>query len=368
MDYRKKSIADLENSKQTALGSLNLIMEDLGARLLKRAGEAGFSSEAVPVYKRLQQEAADSAGLIEGIEEDSLRLQALDEDIEQKKQEQAARLENLSGLYRSLGEQGLEEPQYGDMAVFYRQRADILIPRTEALAARLVKLEAREGANVFTWFGKSVQAMAVRSLLAKSQKDLDRLHEEAGEQFSRSGEQALPPPAGKTGLLEDIENLKGLSRDSAEELAALREERRKTGLFFNAKGGPVVRIQGLEKQIARIKQELKNLYLQFGEEAAKAGNKKRFAPLLNEDDKQTLEKIALLRKTLKEYDREIEKNEASLAMDEEKKKIEKLEQAIREQRDRIAAAEKIIAKYTQKHEASRTRIEELSGILAGAGK
>lgn len=363
MDYRKKSIADLENRKQKALDSLNLIVEDFGARLLKRAGEAGFSSEAVPVYRRLQQEAADSADLVKGIEEDSLRLQALDEDIEQKKAEQAARLENLSGLYRSLGQQGLEDPQYGDMAVFYRQRADILIPRMEALEARLGELEAKEGANVFTWFGKSVQAMAARSLLAKSRKDLDRLHEEAGEQFSRPGEQALPPPAGKNGLREDIENLKRLVRDSAGELAALREERRKTGIGINAEGGPVVRIQGLEKQIARVKQELKNLYRQFGEEATKAGHKKNFASLLNEDDKQTLEKIALLRKTLKEYDREIEKNEVSLAVDEEKKKIEKLEQAIKEQRDRIAGAEKIIAEYTQKQEASRTRVEELLGRI-----
>jgi hypothetical protein len=368
MDSRKKNIAETEKRKQKALYSLDLIMEDLGAGLLKRAEETDFSSPALPVYRRLRREAADSEGLIKAIAEDSLRLQALDEDIEQKKQEQTAGLENLSGLYRCLGKQGLENSHYGDVAVFYRQRADILIPRLESLEARLKKLETEDRGNGFTWVGKSVQVMALRSRLAKSQHDLDRLHEAAGEQFSRSGEPGLPGGPEKSGLPAEIEKLKRRSRLSAEELAALREERRKAGFSFNAGGGPVTRIRGLEKQINRIKQDLKNLYRQFGEEAAAEGSKKRFAPLLNEGDKQSLEKITLLRKTLRDYDQEIEKNKTALAVDEEKKTLEKLEQTIREQRNRISGAEKIIAECTQKQEMSRARIEELSKILTSRTK
>jgi chromosome segregation ATPase len=354
MDYRKKNIADLENKKQESLRSLDLIREDLGRRLLERIGEGDFPSGDAAEYRRLRQEAADSEASIKAIEEDSLRLQALDEDIEQKEEFLAARLKDLSALYRDLGKQTLADPQCGDLSAFYRQRTDTLIPKIESLEARLEELEAKDGANVFTWIGKSAQAVVIRSFLVKAQDDLERLYEAAGDQFSRPGTEG---PKGKTGLLGDIENLRGQIGSLEGELEGLRGERRKTGLSFSAEGGPVKHIQSLEKHIGRIREELKTIYRRFGEEAGE--NKKRFASLLNGDDQQALEKIALLRKTLRDYEGEIEKQKASLAVDEQKGEIAKLEKAILEQRDRIAASEKTIAGYTQKIAEARERIAEL---------
>jgi hypothetical protein len=360
MDSRKKTIAGLEDRKREALVSLELIQEELGQRLFERIGEDDFPSAAVAEYRRLRKEAAGSEKTIRTIEADSLRLQTLDETIAVREQERAAGLAELSVLYRELGKRMLADPQYGDISAFYRRQSDVLLAKTETLEARLTELEARAGGNVFLWIGKSAQTLMARSALAKARADLDRLHEAAGEQFSRPGD-AAPAPAGNRGLAGDIEKIRGRGQALAEETAGLRDERRRLGVETGADGGPLRHIQRLEQQIDRIRQELKALCRDFGEEAA--GAKKRFAALLTADDKQALEKIALIRKTIGEYDGEIEKLQAALAVDAEKQEIARLEKAVAEQRDRIAAAETAAAEFTQKIADARSRIAELSKRL-----
>jgi chromosome segregation ATPase len=385
MDYRKKNITELEHKKQETLHSLDLILEDFGRRLMERMAGAGISPEAhllsadAEEYRRLQNEAADSEGLIKSIEKNSLRLQGIDEDIEQKEGQRAAVLKELSGLYCQTGKLVLENPQHGEAASSFRQQADSLISRVESLETRLVELEANNGANVFSWVGKSARALVTRSQLAKAQNDLAGIYEAAGDEFARSapGIPASPEdassgeiPAEQSGLLENVENIKGQARVLEEELAKLREERREINGAFNAAGGPVRHIRDLEKQKNRIKQELTALYRRFGEEAANSAGartgsagRKRFASLLHDDDKQTLEKIGVSRKTAEEYDGEIEKLKASLAMDEQKAEILRLEKAVAEQHGRIAAAEDAIAGYKRKIENAKARIEELSAKL-----
>jgi DNA repair exonuclease SbcCD ATPase subunit len=384
MDYRKKNIAELERSKRETLHSLDLILEDLGCRLMERlAGmdtppEACLLSADAEEYRRLQHEAADSEGLIKGIEKDSLRLQTIDEGLEQKEDQRAARLQELSAQYRHAGKLALENPQYAEPAAFFRQRADSLVSRVESLEARLTEPGMNGGAHVFAWIGKSARALMVRSQLAKARDDLAGLYEAAGEEFTRPAAEAPPPPEGtpagpppppvnESGLLEDIERIRGQVRDLEEDMAKLREERRTISAAFNTKGGPVRHIQDLEKQKSRVKQALKTLYRRFGGEAADSADfrtgsagSKRFAFLFNDDDQQTLEKIRVIRKTVEDYDGEIEKLKASLAVDEQKAEIAKLEKAVAEQRDRIAAAEDAIAGYNRRMEDARARIEELS--------
>jgi chromosome segregation ATPase len=385
MDYRKKNIAELEHSKRDTLHSLDLILEDLGCRLMERAAgmavpEAHLLSADVEEYRRLQHEAADSEGLIKSIEKDSLRLQTIDDDIEQKVEQRAVRLRELSALYRHAGQLALENTQYDEPVSFFRQRADFLAARVESLEARLTEPGAGNGANVFAWVGKNARALVVRSQLAKAREDLAGLYEAVGEKFACPAAEDSPTPeaapAGKlvpvkkSGLLGDIENLRGQIRALEEELAKLREEHRDISAALNTGGGPVRHIRNLEKQRSRVKEELKALYRRFGGEAADSAgsrtgsaDRKRFAGLFHDDDKQTLEKIRVIQRTVEDYDGEIEKLQASLAVDEQKAEIAKLEKAVAEQQDRIAAAEEAVAGYNRRIEEAKLRIEELSAKL-----
>jgi hypothetical protein len=360
MDRRKKNMVELENKKRESLHSLDLILEDLGSRLLERIGEADFPSADVMEYRRLREEALDSQDSIKTIEADYLRLQALDEDIESKEALQTARRRELSVLYRDLGKGILEDPTDRELPAFFRQRGDILLPRVAALEARLRDINTTEKPSLFSWIGKSAQTLVIRSSLAKARNELSRLYETAGEQFSHPG--GAEAPAAKTGPVEKIQNLKEQSQTLAEDLAALREDRRKMAADTGAHGGPLKRIRDLEKHLSRIKEEFTVLYRHFGGEAA-AGAKKHFAALLDEVDLQSLEKIALIRKTIGNYEGEITKLKTSLAVDEHKLEIQKLERAITEQRNRIAAAETAIAEYTKKRAEAQDLIEKL--ILAG---
>lgn len=362
MDNREKNIAGLEEKKQEARRTLDLLLEALGRRLLERAGEGDFPSAGAEEYRRLCKEAADSEKLIKVIEEDSFRLQSLGEKIETEEEEAAAVRKELSGLYRNLGREIVGDPQYGDRTIFYRQRTDTLRPKIETLEARLAELEARDGSHVFAWIGKSAQMLITRSILARARADLEKLHEAAGEQFSRPGS-AVFAGGKKPGILKDIEKARGRTQAREEKLAGLREERRKLGAETGAAGGPVRRIRGLEKRTGEIRQELKTVCRRFGEAAAEPGNKKPFAALLDGEDRQSLEKIALIRKTVRDYDGEIETLRASLAVDDQKQEIEKLEKALAEQRDRIAAAEMVIAGYTQKIKDAQARIAELAKLI-----
>lgn len=364
MDQRKKTIAELENKRRESLCSLNLIQEDLGARLLERieggdfppAGFAEYRTE----YRRLGKEARDFQGKIKEIEEDSLRIQALDEEIEAKEGQEAAGSRELSGLVRDLGKDLLENPQNAELPVFFRQQADLLAANIEALEARIAELGSREGGNVFSWIGKSAQALMTRSSLAKTRNELEKLYETAGEQFSGSGGPGLS--AARSGLVRNIQKLKKQGLALEEDLAELREKQRELGARTGGRGGPVKHIRDLERQLDRVKEEAAALYRHFGGEAA-AGSPKAFASLLDEEDRGALEKISLIRKTMAGYEAEIGRLEASLGIDEAKREIEKMEKAVAEQRDRIAAAEKTIAACVQKTAEARARIEEFSQRL-----
>jgi uncharacterized coiled-coil DUF342 family protein len=362
MDQRKKNIGELERKKRESRCSLDLILEDFGVQLLERAGGSDVPFGEAEEYRRLLKEVSDSESLIRAIEADTLRLRELEEDISRREERHSVRSRELSGLYIALGRRVLEEPQAGDLAASYRRRADFLVDKIEALEGRLAELETREGANVFAWIGKNLQGSTARSSLNRTRNNLHRLYEEAGEQFARPDYN--PPFQGAlAALAADIEKARTLSRTQAGELEELREERRKLGGVFGSEGGPAKQIQGLERHINHIREELKDVYRRFGEQAAAAENKKRFAFLVYEDDKKVLDKIKCIRKTVGDYDREIEKLKASLEADAERAEIEKLKKAIAEQRARIAAAEETIVELEGRVQGAEKHIGELEKLL-----
>ncbi|MDR0876972.1 MAG: hypothetical protein LBN21_02880, partial [Treponema sp.] len=155
------------------------------------------------------------------------------------------------------------------------------------------------------------------------------------------------------------------------ELASLREERGVISSDFSVHGGPVKYIQELNKRIGKAREEQKLIARRFGETAAdftaakskQAAQKKLFARIITNDDTLTLEKIKIVRKTIRDYDTEIKKLTAAIAIDEEKAAIEKLRKSIEDQKKRIAAAEAAIAEAEDRIAKAETHITELEKDL-----
>jgi chromosome segregation ATPase len=368
MDERKKAIRELEDKVREGSRSVDLMLEDLGESLLTRLnGEetalpSPVGSLPLTEYRRFLKEIADSEALIETIEADVEHLKEIEEQIAEKERQNSGHTKDLADSYVRLGELVLKDPLFEDFSLPYQPQLEALLPRMGSLEERLEALEDKKDANLFAVIGKNAQTVLFRSFLGKSRGTLRRLYQGAGEKFIRSGSRDIP--AGEIRVLvDDIDDRRKLASDIAADLALLREERRKIGDAFGAEGGPVKRIQGLEKHIGHIREELRKVSLNFGVQAADLSLREQFAGILTADHLLLLEEIKKGRDVIGDYEGRIEKLKASLAIDAEKAEIEKLNRAIEEHKQRIAAGEKSIADLENRIETANRRIGDLSRLL-----
>ncbi|MDR3138641.1 MAG: hypothetical protein LBT95_03090 [Treponema sp.] len=369
MDDRKKTIRELENKRQETSRSVNLMLEDLGESLLVRlhktdkAGPHPFEdSPCIADQRRLLKEIADSEDLIKSVETDIARLKEIERQIAQGEGQNSEQAKNLADFYVRLGELVLGDMRFEDFARPYEHQIKVLLPKIRSLEDRLKALEDKNSANVFSLIGKNAQSMVIRSFLGKNRENLRRLYEDGGEKFvlaglgdAASGE--IPD------IVNEIKDKQRFSSDIAAELALLRGERRKIGDAFGSEGGPVKRIQALERHINHTREELRRVYFNFGNQAADPALREAFSEFFTADDLLLLERIERDRDILKNYEIQIERIKASLAIDEEKAEIEKLNRTIEEHKQRIAAAEKTIADLEDRIVAANRHIGELSLFL-----
>jgi chromosome segregation ATPase len=369
MDERKKTIGELEARKRETLNSLNARLETLGEVLLSRAengaglpetaaGENKNFREERAEYRRLQQELADSRAHIRRIEDNAAGLKDLEARIASGEKKFSALSGELQKLHIRLGKACLEDPT---CAAAYREKLDALLPRIESLEGLLDELGGQEPVNALAWIRKSTRTAVNRSLLTKNRRALDAVYEKAGEAYTQAaqGRDALPAIPGEAAS-EAAEKSAALHA-LALELEALRTEYRKAGAGLE--GGPRRRIRGIEKHSGHVGVELALLRRRFGEKAAGSGRKGRFAALIEEEDKAGLGGIAGIKKELEVLDREIEKHRAGIAIDGERAVIEKYIKTISRHREKIAAAETVIAELSGRIAAAEKHIEELQGLL-----
>jgi prefoldin subunit 5 len=356
MDERKKTIREYEEKRRDVLSYIEGVLENLGASLLSRSDEDDNSD-----YRRLIRDIDDSEVYIIAIEEDIARLRAVEEDIQRKDQENAARFKDLSKLFTRLGESVLAEGESIDAVKPYQNQAETLYAKIKSLEDRLEQIEDRSDGNVFTWIGKNTQGVVLRSFLGKSRSSLQKIFTAAGERYFQAASGEADVSTGVKRLLEEIEILKEESAALDAAIAGLKEERRRINDTFSPDGGPVKKIQALERHIAHSREELRGVFLRYGrkiEAAAEAD-----LPPLDESDDKLLENIRENRESIQEYDREIEKLKAAIAIDEEKAAIAKMEKSIKDHEGRIRAAEEAIASLTARIKDAGARIEELTKVL-----
>jgi predicted nucleic acid-binding Zn-ribbon protein len=388
MDDRKKQIEELEKSKRENQAALDSLLERFGETLLGRIGEetsAEGAGEDIEEYRRLQKEIAGFEASIQAVEEQIRRFRELEEKIELKEQEDNSRSKEMAGIYTRLGKAVLEDSAYTEFTVPFREQTETLVTKVRSLEGRVEELDQKEGNNVFAWIGKSAQALVLRSFLTKAQDNLEQLYRSAGERFSR-GENARTESAAEgmpkgdesfhgdiAALLGEIEKAKNESRALSEELVKLREEKRKISEGFGIEGSPLKQIQTLKNHIAQARDNLHILYRRFGAEAAGAGpvdqsgageERRRFIePLIAGDDRLLQADALRISGAIRDAETAVEKLRASLAIDEEKAKIEKCRRSIEDKRARITEAEKDIAGFEESIKNSEKYIEELRKLL-----
>ena len=385
MDDRKRQINEAEHRKKEQIALLDSLLTHLGEAIFERTGDS-YSEDTsafgeLAAYRRLQGDIASSQDSIQAAEEQMRRFKELEESIGAKEREDSLCSKDLAGLHGRLGKLLLEEAAkgdadsraYEDFCVPYRVQADELLTKVESLEERLSGLEHKEKGNVFTWIGKSAQSLVLRSFLGKAQENLEQLRRTVGERFSQRNSRSLfPETVAIDTLCSEIEQKRSELHVISQDLAILKDEKRKISDSFSAEGGPVRHIQALKNNITHAQNELKILYQRIGTEAAlheTAGpdtaeeRRQLIMSYVRPEDQDNLDSAVRMSQTIRDCDTVIEKLRASLAIDDEKAKINKYHRMIQEKKDKIVQIERSILELEGAVQDSEANIEKLQRLL-----
>jgi hypothetical protein len=381
MDDRRKRINELEYRKKEQAVQLDTLLISLGENIFKRMADSHVSGIAeLAVYEGYQIDISNSEASIQAVEEQILRSKELDQRIDIKEHEESENEKELSVAYSRLGNLLLTDAsgKYADFCLSYRDQNEALLTKVISLGERLDELEKKEGGNVFTWIGKGAQGLVLRSFYTKAQENLEFLRRNVGERYSKE----FKTPDGSSGdSPEDNSEIEGLcaeidwkrkrSNALSSDIAVLKEERRVINSSFTAEGGPVKHISTIKGRIANAQNELKALYRRMGAECASiepsqdtaAERKQTLNALLQPQDSEVLENVSRINSSIHDNEEEIKKLEASLAIDDEKAKIERYRRMIQEKREKIARAEQEIVEYEDGIKDSEAFIQKLQELL-----
>jgi hypothetical protein len=376
MDDRKKRISELEHRKREQIVQLDALLIRFGEGVFGRMADSHDSGIAeLAVYQGYQADIANSQASIQAAEEQIRRSKELDQSIDVKEREESNNAKELAVAYSRLGKLLLDEnsEQYAGFCAPYRDQNEALLTKVLSLGERLDELEKKEGGNVFTWIGKGAQSLVLRSFMTKAQENLEQLRRNVGECYGRD-HRLSDNPAGNSGieaLCAEIEGARARSNANSAEIAALREERRMINSSYSAEGGPVKHINTIKNHIASVQNDLKTLYRRMGAECASidpakdmpADRRQALDSLLLPQDADVLESASRIDKTIHDCEEEIKKLEASLAIDDEKAKIDKFRKMIQEKREKISRAELEITEIEEGIRDSEAFIKKLQDLL-----
>jgi uncharacterized coiled-coil DUF342 family protein len=363
MDDRKKRIDDLLRNSQESRYSLDTLLENFGENLYSRTKEMSVDYEDIDQYNVYLRDIANSNVAIKKIEEKNRRYKELEDAIETAENEEKERAKAMAVFYRRLGKALLEDSAYDDYTSLFREQADALKAKLESLETRITELDNKEGGNVFSWIGKSAQGLVLKSFLSKAQESQEQLYLNIGERYSNRDSTNEEGDAGA--IRAEIDNLRGISRTAADELSVLKDERRIISASFGIDGNPQKQIQNVKNHIGEVKEALGILYRRFGSQAAGidediAPERKYFIDtIVTAEDGEIIGRAARLNQSIFDNEKAIVKLRASLAIDDEKTKIEKYKRSIEDKKEKIIDFEKAITDLEESVRNSENYIREL---------
>ncbi|MCL2196619.1 MAG: hypothetical protein FWB77_03285 [Treponema sp.] len=367
MDDRRRRIEDLLKNTQESKVSLETLLENFGESLYSRTREMSESFEDINQYKNYLLDIAESNIAIGKIEEKNRRFKELEEAINAKEIEEREQGKEMAVIYRKLGKALLENSAYDDYTSLFKEQADALKAKRESLETRIGELDNKEGGNVFSWIGKSAQGLVLKSFLSKAQESQEQLYLNIGERYSTRDS------AGEEDdvcvIRGEIDNLRGVIKNTLDELAMLKDERRIITASFGIDGNPQKQIQSVKNHITQVKEKLGVLYRKFGLQAAGIDgditpDRKYFIDtIVTAEDAEIIGRAVRLNQALIDNEKAISKLRASLAIDEERSKIEKYKKSIDEKKQRIVDCQKSIADLEESVRESEGYIQELEKQL-----
>jgi len=371
MDERIKTIRDLEDKKTADIEARNRLFEELGEILFSRIGdETPFQEQSgntpggiLADYRTLQKEIAESEGIIKGLEADIVRLKELEESIFTKEKEQSLLEKELDEIHTQLGKALLSNSDDPN-DTFKLQEGSLLI-KIEEQESKLEELEGREG-GILSWLGKSAQIAVSRTLLLKNRSALQKIYRSAGKTFltdpSSDGFSQRAVDGETAGIAENAQVLGKQLSSLAVDLAMLKGERRNMGDIFGPEGSPARRIMGLQKHISHVKGEFPAVYLRFGL-LAEGESGEALSPILKAEDDVILEKAESFKAIIAKDELEVEKIKAAISIDNEYAEIEKTKKNIQIQKQKITAAEEMIAGFEKLITQAEEHIEILKKFI-----
>ena len=363
----------MKNSQESRI-SLDTLLENFGEKLYTRTKEIQSEYEMKPgfedigQYKSYLTDIAESNDSIIKIEEKNRRFKELEEAIDKRENEEKERAKEMAVVFRRLGKALLENSVYADFTSFYKEQSDALKAKLDSLDARIAELEHKEGGNVFSWIGKSAQGLVLKSFLSKAQDSQGQLFYTIGERFSTR--ESVSEDDEVAMLRAEIDVLRNDSRAVQDEIAVLKDEKRIISAGFGIDGNPQKQIQSVRNHITQVNEALRALFKSFGAQASgimdaeiNPDRKYFIDTIVTAEDGEIIGRAVRLNQSLLDNDKAIIKLQASLAIDEEKAKIEKYERSVEEKKKRIEDLKKGIADLEESVRESGKYIRELEEKL-----
>jgi len=367
MDDRKKRIDDLIRNSQESVSSLDTLLINFGENLYSRTKDMQNNFEDISQYKIYLQDIIESNANIGKIEEKNRRFKELEETVEKKELEEKERTKEMAVIYRKLGKALLENSDYDNYTSLFKEQADALKAKLTSLETRISELDNKEGGNVFTWIGKSAQGLVLKSFLSKAQESQEQLYQNIGERYNDH----QPNDNGDDVSLirAELDMLRNISKTAADEISALKDEKRIITASFGIEGNPQKQIQSVKSHIAQVNAALSALYKKFGSQTAGIDEditpeRKYFIDtIVAAGDAEIISRAVRLNQSICENEKAIEKLRASLAIDEEKIKIERFKKTIEDKKNKISDLKKGIADLEENVNDSEKYIRELEKQL-----
>ena len=385
MDERKKQIGELEKRKkdQSVLldAQLARIGETFFSRIPDTKREEPSAFPELAVYRRLKADLLKTENQIIAAEENIIKFNELEENIETGKKDEKNYIKELSAVYSNLGKRLFEVSDNNNYSAFcspYQNQVDTLRAKIMSLEDRTAALEHRNGGNIFSWIGKSAQSMVLRTFLTKAHDNIEQLYRKTGERYSRrdtvhvnkkNKKNALQPEDEDVQkLCAEIDRKREVLRGLSQDMTNFKEEKRSIYSGYSTEGGPQKFIQAKNNHIGNIQNEFKVLFRQIGAEACgiipdsgtfHVKRKKIFDSFILPEDEIEFDNAAKINQYINEDEKTIEKLKISLTIDDEKARIEKFLRLIQEKKEDIAQAKLKIHEYEKNISDAEERIKKL---------
>jgi len=367
MDDRKKRIDDLIRNSQETRSSLDNLLESFGENLYFRTKEMQTNFEDISQYNTYLQNISESNISIGKIEEKNRRFKELEDAIDIKELQEKERAKEIAVICRRLGKALLENSAYDDYTSLFKEQADALTSKLVSLETRINEIDSKEGGNVFTWIGKSAQGLVLKTFLSRTQESQEQLYHNIGERFS--GRVCASEHDEVSIVNAEVDSLRAVSRAAADELSALKDERRIITASFGIDGNPQKQIQSIKNHITQVKDALGVLYKKFGSQTAGIDEditpeRKYFIDtIVTAEDGEIISRAVRLNQSIIDNEKAIAKLRASLAIDDEKIKIEKFKRSIEDKKNKIFDMQKGISDLEESVRDCEKYIQDLNKQL-----